>query len=74
MERLSQRSKQWAWHNKYKVVIRCPRCDARHYPTRIDNKHLQEDKQYEVKCGCGHRYWVVDGKTYLYIKENRRDE
>lgn len=70
--------KAWSeWRNKYKMTIRCPKCNARHYPTRTDNRYLENDGQYMVKCsgrGCNHKYWVVDGKTHLYIKEYRNGQ
>lgn len=62
------------WRNKYKIVIRCPRCNARHYPNRADNKNMEETGQYCVYCGCGHKYFVVDGATNLYIKEYRNGQ
>lgn len=58
----------------YKSVIRCPKCNARHYPTRIDRKHLEADKYYEVVCGCGYVYRIKDLKRTLVISGRRYDD
>ena len=77
MESLSFKWKQadwWNWHQKHKAIIRCPQCNARHYPTRLDNKKLAEDGRYGVACGCGLHYWVMDGGSDLIIRRYRDGE
>lgn len=64
-------SRNWKWHAKYKVIIRCPQCNARHYPTRLDWKHLSEDGFYAVRCGCGYEYRIKEGKEALVISGGR---
>lgn len=58
----------------YKSVIRCPKCNARHYPTRIDRKHLDADGYYDVECGCGYVYKIKDLKRTLVISGRRYDD
>lgn len=63
-----------SWNKKYKVVIRCPDCNARHYPTRLDNKSLADNGAYMVHCGCGLNYWVLDKDKDLVIRRYRNGE
>lgn len=51
-------------------------CNARHYWTRPDRKALAENKELQIDCQCGQRYWVVmnkDGKG-THIRTNRREQ
>ena len=63
-----------AYRGIYKSVIRCPKCNARYYPTRIDRKHLESDKYYDVKCGCGYVYRIKDLKRTIVISCSRNDD
>jgi transcription elongation factor Elf1 len=65
-------SRKWNWHNKYKTVIRCPRCNARHYSTRIDRKHLNDNGYYDVDCGCGYGYRIKDTNGSSLVISGRR--
>lgn len=62
------------YRSKLRSVIRCPQCNARHYPTRIDRKHLDADGYYDVECGCGYVYKIKDLKRTLVISGRRYDD
>lgn len=59
---------------RFKTVIRCPKCNARHYPTRLDRKHLNEDKYYDIVCGCGYTYRIKDMNRTLVISSRRDND
>lgn len=59
------------FRSKYRTVIRCPRCNARFYPTRICRKRLNENGYFDVDCGCGYGYRVKEVKETLIISGKR---
>lgn len=61
------------WRKKYKIVLRCPQCNAQHYWTRLDRVHLQKFGKTEIICNCGKHYWIMEHENYLTIREVKKD-
>lgn len=58
---------------KYKAIIKCPICNAKHYPVRYETKRLHEFGEYDVLCNCGQKYKVKMGTMGVIIRRNRDD-
>lgn len=48
--------------------INCPVCGNRHYPMRIETKHYFEDGLFDVLCGCGAWYQVINRGAKCVIR------
>lgn len=60
--------KRNTWNGLSPRKIRCPECNARHFPNRNDTKRYVEEGSYAVVCGCGCEYQVVKKDKYGIIR------
>lgn len=63
--------KSWRAQDRAIKGQRCPKCNKKHYWTRIDRINLAERGEVRIECQCGQLYWIVMNGSMEYRKTNR---